>query len=153
MPLPRRNLTIGFTMKVNIPREHLRPKGSACHSYSFPFHLNHRNFLTLVSMGIWRKASLISNPAHMVPCWNHFLTTISKGTLLQQKYICKGIWYDILNMSFMFWTKNIIWYIKNMLWHVEYHFHDMGIWYNITNKINILLQMHYIHCKSELVKL
>merc|ERR1712112_325790 len=76
MPLPWRNLTIGATMWVNIRGEHFSPKGETCHSYSFPLHLNLRNFLTWSVMGTWRKASLRSNPAHMEPCWNHFLTDL-----------------------------------------------------------------------------
>merc|ERR1712112_209463 len=85
MPLLWRNLTIGATIWVNIRGEHLTPNSRTCHLYSFPFHLNLRNFLTWALMGTWRKASLRSNPAHMVPCWNHFLTDLSSSI---RKYTC-----------------------------------------------------------------
>ena len=45
MPLPRRNLTIGTTIKVNILGEHLRPKGRTCHSYNFPLPFKSKEFL------------------------------------------------------------------------------------------------------------
>ena len=83
IPLPQRNLTIGATMKVKICGGYLRPKGSTCHSYSFPFHRNRRNFLTLALMGTWRKASLRFNPAHREPFWNYFLTVLTSSI---QKY-------------------------------------------------------------------
>merc|ERR1712112_90916 len=85
MPLLWRNLTIGATIWVNIRGEHLTPNSRTCHLYSFPFHLNLRNFLTWALMGTWRKASLRSNPAHMEPCWNHFLTVLSSSIW---KYMC-----------------------------------------------------------------
>ena len=72
-------------MRVNICGEHFSPKGKTCHSYSFPFHLNLRNFLTWALMGTWRNASLRSNPAHMEPRWNHFLTVLSSSI---RKYTC-----------------------------------------------------------------
>merc|ERR1712112_428188 len=36
-------------------------------------------------MGTWRNASLRSNPTHMEPCWNHFLTVLSSSI---RKYTC-----------------------------------------------------------------
>ena len=75
-------------MRVNIHGEHFSPKGKTCHSYSFPLHLNLRNFLTRALMGTWRKASLRSNPAHMEPCWNHFLTD-----LISSIEKCTGLTY------------------------------------------------------------
>ena len=64
--------------------EHFRPNGKIFHSYNIPLHVNLRNFLTQALMGTWRKASLSFNPAHMVLCWNHFLTVLSSSI---QKYM------------------------------------------------------------------
>ena len=47
MPLLRRNLTISLTMKVNIHREYLKPKGSTCHIHSFPFPFKSKESLDL----------------------------------------------------------------------------------------------------------
>ena len=79
MPLPWRNLTMGAKILVNIIGEHFRPNCKTCWSYNFPLHLNLRNFLIWALMGTWRKASLRSNPTHMVSCWNHFLTVLSSS--------------------------------------------------------------------------